>query len=149
MAEHNLKSWPTFFARLVDGSKTFELRRNDRDYLPGDVLLLREWVPTNLESCVKPACGCGGAHATEGHFTGRRILRRVTYVQDGGVFGLRADFVVLGLVPIERPAPDPCSYDGNGICSRHYGGKSGACLVVLGELLLRAEHAEAQAKGPR
>lgn len=42
---HNLKTWPQYFARILDGSKTFEVRINDRDFCRGDRLLLREYDP--------------------------------------------------------------------------------------------------------
>ena len=42
---HTLKIWPEYYAAVRDGRKTFEVRRNDRDYRPGDVLVLQEWNP--------------------------------------------------------------------------------------------------------
>jgi hypothetical protein len=45
MAEHTLKCWPSFFADVADGSKTFEVRRNDRNFQVGDTLRLLEYVP--------------------------------------------------------------------------------------------------------
>ena len=30
MATHNLKTWPPFFEAVLEGRKTFELRRDDR-----------------------------------------------------------------------------------------------------------------------
>lgn len=46
---HDLKTWPEFFARLWDGSKTFELRKDDRGFSVGDRLKLREWNPESEE----------------------------------------------------------------------------------------------------
>lgn len=43
MAIHELKSWPRFFAAIKAGRRKHELRRNDRDFKEGDILLLREW----------------------------------------------------------------------------------------------------------
>lgn len=40
---HELKTLPVFFQAIVDGRKTFEVRRNDRGFEPGDKLFLREW----------------------------------------------------------------------------------------------------------
>ena len=40
---HNLKIYPTYFADVKSGIKTFEIRRNDRNYKIGDVLNLCEY----------------------------------------------------------------------------------------------------------
>lgn len=52
---HDLKSWPRFFRPIVDGIRTHELRRNDRDFQIGDILLLREWDP-NAEEYTGASC---------------------------------------------------------------------------------------------
>lgn len=62
---HRLKTWPGPFAALLEGTKTFELRRDDRGYAVGDVLDLIEWDPA----------ACGGI----GMETGRGLRRVVTY----------------------------------------------------------------------
>lgn len=41
--EHELKIRGEFYARIATGQKTFEIRKNDRDFQVGDVLILREW----------------------------------------------------------------------------------------------------------
>ncbi len=45
MKTHNLKCWESVFRATVDGSKPYEVRRNDRDYEVGDVLVLWRWDP--------------------------------------------------------------------------------------------------------
>lgn len=45
MTEHNLKTWPEHFKDVSKGHKTFELRKNDRDYKVGDILWLEEYLP--------------------------------------------------------------------------------------------------------
>ncbi len=40
---HELKTWPRFFAGLLDGTKTAEVRLNDRYFRVGDELILREF----------------------------------------------------------------------------------------------------------
>ncbi len=42
---HYLKTWPQFFEAVARGEKTFEIRRNDRNFLVGDDLILRKWDP--------------------------------------------------------------------------------------------------------
>ncbi len=49
-----------YFREVECGNKKFELRKNDRDYLIGDYLLLREWDFNG--------------------YTGRAILTRITYM---------------------------------------------------------------------
>jgi len=40
---HSLKSWPPFFRAIVQGDRTHELRRNDREFRVGDMLELHEF----------------------------------------------------------------------------------------------------------
>ncbi len=42
---HDLKVWPTHWELIASGRKTFEIRKNDRDYRAGDELRLRCWDP--------------------------------------------------------------------------------------------------------
>lgn len=47
---HPLKTWPNFFELIESGVKTFELRKNDRNYRAGDILFLQEWDPSGEEA---------------------------------------------------------------------------------------------------
>lgn len=78
MKTHDLKTWPEPFAAIVRGSKTFEIRHNDRDYAVGDLLVLREWLPDQYA------------------YTGRTFIRKVTYLVCGE-WGLPPDIVVMAL----------------------------------------------------
>ena len=40
---HDLKCFPAHFQPVVDGTKTFEIRRNDRDFKEGDTFTLHEY----------------------------------------------------------------------------------------------------------
>jgi ASC-1-like (ASCH) protein len=42
---HCLKTWPEYFELVLAGIKTFELRKNDREFKLGDTLLLQEFDP--------------------------------------------------------------------------------------------------------
>lgn len=43
---HDLKILPEWFNAVISGVKTFEIRKDDRNYQPRDELLLREWDGT-------------------------------------------------------------------------------------------------------
>jgi hypothetical protein len=83
---HRLKTWPEPFEGVRSGRKPYEIRKNDRDYAVGDVLVLEEWLPAT------------------GAYTGRRQVRRVTYMTAGGQWGLPADLCVLGMVALDDEA---------------------------------------------
>ena len=78
MSKHELKIWPEYFQAVWDGSKTFEVRKNDRDYKVGDMLVLLEWDPNKDE------------------WTGSGICKRVTYILDAPEY-LKEGYVVMGL----------------------------------------------------
>ena len=40
---HELKTYPKYFQETIEGNKLFEIRKNDRNFQVGDVLLLKEW----------------------------------------------------------------------------------------------------------
>ena len=86
---HELKSWPQHFAPLMNGEKSFELRKNDRDFQVGDMLRLREYDPVSKT------------------YTGREEWREITYLIKGygygasqPMHGLQRGYVVLGLTQI-------------------------------------------------
>lgn len=91
---HELKTHPAYFARLADGSKTFEIRRNDRGYQTGDILLLQEYNPAGMhDRCDDPEC-------RNARYTGAQIRYRVGFVASGGLFGLAlGEHVVMSLLP--------------------------------------------------
>jgi len=86
---HKLKSWPSQFAALRSGKKTFEYRKNDRFFAVGDVLELREWERDNRVG------GDGGG------YTGQVERRVVVHILSSG-FGLPDGYCVLGVEPLEK-----------------------------------------------
>lgn len=88
---HELKTWPAYFEAVARQEKTFELRRDDRRFMVGDQLLLREWVPDPPE---------GPRHFGGGMYTGSYVLREITYiVRDAPHFGLMPGFALLAIRP--------------------------------------------------
>jgi hypothetical protein len=83
---HKVKVWPPFFEAVLSGDKTFEVRKDDRDYRVGDSLLLCEWSPD--------------ADAYTGLFANFRIV----YKLDGGQFGIEKGYCCLGIAPISKAA---------------------------------------------
>jgi hypothetical protein len=75
---HELKIWPSCFAAVNAGNKPFDVRENDRNFQVGDMLILREFNPDAEE------------------FTGHAVTRWVSYVLQGGAFGVQSDWCVLG-----------------------------------------------------
>jgi hypothetical protein len=59
---HDLKTWPPYFEHVKKGRKTFEFRKNDRGFEVGDIVILREWLPT------------------EQKYTGRVVSKRIEYL---------------------------------------------------------------------
>ena len=44
---HELKTYPKYFQETIEGNKPFEIRKNDRNFQVGDVLILKEWDNIN------------------------------------------------------------------------------------------------------
>lgn len=73
---HQLKISKKYFDDVQNGTKTFEVRKNDRGYNVGDVLILKEIDYNN-------------------NYTGRTIKVKVTYFFS--LFGLATGYCVLGV----------------------------------------------------
>jgi hypothetical protein len=87
--EHILKTFVDYWRAVESGEKTFEVRRDDRGFQKGDVLVLR---------CMEKNF--------RGHWVEKRhthdnspyqIRRKITYVLTGGQLGIEPGYVVLGL----------------------------------------------------
>lgn len=75
---HDLKSWPEFFQKVLSKEKTFEFRRNDRDFSVGDYVTLLEFIPEGRE------LNQGGVIRTScGEYTGEWIRIRITDIFAG------------------------------------------------------------------
>lgn len=78
---HVLKTWPVPFQAMRAEEKLYELRKDDRDYRVGDVLVLCEYDPT------------------ADTFSREVDFYEVTYKTPGGAFGLPVGLCILGCGP--------------------------------------------------
>lgn len=62
MTTHMVKSWSHLYDAIVSGAKSYDLRKNDRDYKVGDILHLKQYDNIN------------------GKFTGWQTTRRISYI---------------------------------------------------------------------
>ncbi len=95
MAVHHLKTIGHYFDAVKSGAKTFEVRKNDRAFQTGDIL---ELVRLDENGCYTMGEG--------GRLTTVKIWKRVTYLLQGGQFGIDAEYCVLGLGDCKRPEGD-------------------------------------------
>ncbi len=76
MVEHKLKTSPKFFQVIDNGQKTFEIRKNDRNFQVGDVVILQEFTSSKK-------------------YTGRQLIITITYVTN---YQQKKGYVVFGFV---------------------------------------------------
>ena len=75
---HELKILPQYFEEVWNEKKTFELRKDDRNYKVGDTLRLLEF--------------------DYGTYTSRECSRTISYIlRDAEKYGLKQGFVILAM----------------------------------------------------
>lgn len=81
---HELKISPKYYDAVVNGIKTFEIRKNDRNYSVGDTLWLREFDKDDIYQSPK--------------YTGKECFAAITYIFNLKDFlSIDEDYVVLGI----------------------------------------------------
>lgn len=73
---HALKIMPKYYRAIESGNKTFEVRKNDRDFQVYDMLELKEFFG--------------------GEYSGRYILAEITYMLDDPEY-CKEGYVILGI----------------------------------------------------
>lgn len=81
--EHCLKTIGIYWDAVERGDKTFEVRKNDRAFQTGDILILQRYEDTPIG--VRPTVPF------------RHLRKRITYFLQGGQFGIESGHCVLGL----------------------------------------------------
>ena len=74
---HELKIYPKYFEEILDGKKTFEIRKDDRDFQVGDSIVLKEW--DNIK------------------YSGREIQAIIKYMLDDAILGFAEGYVAFSL----------------------------------------------------
>lgn len=83
---HALKCWPEYFKALDNGTKSFELRKDDRPFHTEDKIILQEYDPKTEK------------------YTGEELTFRISYIlRDASKFGLKPGFCILGLAIPTKP----------------------------------------------
>lgn len=76
--QHDIKILPQYYEDVISGKKSFEIRKNDRDYKVGDVFVLREWD-------------------SDHGYTGRSYANVIKYVlKDCPEYGLQDGYCIFG-----------------------------------------------------
>jgi len=92
MKIQDLKTDPEMFEAVWNGEKTFEIRFDDRNFMVGNTLYLRETVSS-------------GADMKDGKplvYTHRQIRATVSYILRGPIYGLKKGWVILSLQNIRN-----------------------------------------------
>lgn len=84
MTIHYLKTHTEFFELSIKGNKPIEVRKDDRKekYKKGDVLTLMDYSVSGKKN------------------SNRQVSWKVTYVLEGGQFGIEKGYVVMALTTI-------------------------------------------------
>ena len=75
---HKIKIEQKFFYDIASGLKSFDVRKNDRNYAVGDTLEMFE-IDENMTN------------------TGRGVIVRVNYILPGGKYGIEENYCVMGI----------------------------------------------------
>ncbi len=84
---HELKIWSEPFAAIVAGAKRAEIRRDDRGFEAGDMILLREWILSNQDNSSK-----------QGRYTGQTWKGIITHVLRDNSSGIQPGFAMLSVL---------------------------------------------------
>ena len=90
----DLRILPEHFEAVLDRTKRFDVRLEDRDYQVGKVYWIREWVPP-VARCAEGIIG-----QDDSHYTGRKVIVAVTYVLRD-VPGLKPGYCAFGFDVLE------------------------------------------------
>ena len=94
MMIHQLKTDPEMFDAVAAGTKTFEIRKNDRNYQVDDVLVLCKTLFTGAQMAPHPEKMSAALV-----YTGEIILAQVTHILHGPMYGLAEGWSIMSIQP--------------------------------------------------
>lgn len=77
--KHDLKIGPIYYQAIIDGYKTFEIRKDDRGFAIGDEVILKEFIPESET------------------YTGREYRFPILYMIKGPRMGLPVGLCVMAI----------------------------------------------------
>ncbi len=89
---HELKVLPPYFDAVIDGRKTFEIRKDDRGFQAGDTVTLREYDPEYK----------GFYQPEKDMYTGRTYNAKIGYVT---AYAQQHGYVVFSLTAAAKVPP--------------------------------------------
>lgn len=89
---HQLKTLGRYFDAVVRGDKTFEVRKNDRAFQTGDILELARLDDDGRHYSILPG----------DRYEKITARYKITYLLQGGQFGIEPGYCVLGLSPVPK-----------------------------------------------
>ena len=102
---HELKTDSPVFQATKTGLKTYEIRRNDRNFQVGDDLFLRETIYTGEEMNPRYKGGIPGTSTPPGKplsFTGETLLVSVLHILVGPIYGLSDGWCIMAIEPKQQ-----------------------------------------------
>lgn len=94
MRFHDLKVWPSFYQDIERGLKTWEWRRDDRNFMVGDVLYLDYFDPSMTTEG-------GGYILHDGPRGKKHLVAEITYILGGGIMGIPAGYCIMSITLLD------------------------------------------------
>jgi len=93
--EHVLKTTPDMWYAVESGEKNFEVRRDDRGFQRGDILVLRRLSVDSFGNT---------SHSYVDHRNGKplELRRKIIWILTGGQFGIEPGYVVMALGNVDE-----------------------------------------------
>ncbi|MFN3169253.1 MAG: DUF3850 domain-containing protein [Hyphomicrobiales bacterium] len=93
---HTLKTVGDIWDRVASGEKTFDVRRDDRGFQKGDIVVLERWHVKGAIGGLRADMDGTGYSAKP-----RALTFKIGFVLSGGQYGLEPGYVAFSLHPVD------------------------------------------------